>query len=352
MSLRQLSVAVLVAWCVPVLAAAQDKELVPDKLESEVKDKPVTGWVPKLSLGATFALAHNAHVAGAQDGTNFNLGPLLDFSIAFLHPEHEWKFSLSFRNVWTRTPVIDEFVKTIDMLKIESGYLYHNPNLRWIGPFALVGLDTSIFPGRDVRPTDTAYATTEIDGSATTETKSAIGLTNAFAPLVLKQSAGAFLRPLERKEVTIDFRVGFGAREAWFQNGRVLNDDAATKDVVELKRLEDFSQVGGELFAGIAGAFVFEKFGIDRPIEYSVSCEVLLPFYSTLIPSGKKAIELTTVDFQTKIGIKIFSWMGLDYALRVVRAPLITEDIQVQNTLLLNFSYVYAPPPPAPAPAK
>lgn len=47
----------------------------------------------------------------------------------------------------------------------------------------------------------------------------------------------------------------------------------------------------------------------------------------------------TSLDIEAKLAIKLFSWMSLDYGLRVVREPLIIDEYQIQNNLLLNFSY-------------
>ncbi len=47
----------------------------------------------------------------------------------------------------------------------------------------------------------------------------------------------------------------------------------------------------------------------------------------------------SNLTIEAKLGIKLFAWMSLDYSLRAVRLPLIAEDFQIQNSLLLNFSY-------------
>ena len=53
----------------------------------------------------------------------------------------------------------------------------------------------------------------------------------------------------------------------------------------------------------------------------------------------KREPDLTYVLIEATLAIKLFSWMSLDYSLRALRQPLVIDDFQIQNSLLLNFSY-------------
>ena len=48
----------------------------------------------------------------------------------------------------------------------------------------------------------------------------------------------------------------------------------------------------------------------------------------------KKAVR--AAPFKATLGIKLWKWVSLNYALAVLRIPLIQEDWQVTNTLLLT----------------
>ena len=322
------------------MASAQEKrddELVPDKIESKADEKKKDGWYPKLSIGASLSFSHSSKVVGAQNGQTWSLGPSLDFSLDYFGGPHEWRNTLTIKEVFTRTPLIDEFVKTMDELKLQSIYLFHIKNVHWLGPFARLSLTTAIFPGADVQPDTKTYLIKELDGSTTLRTNDRIALTDAFAPLTLKESIGLFAQPVDKEVVKIEFRLGVGARESFVQDGLAIADDDGTPEI-DVNRLEDFQQVGGELFGGISGTVTWENLGKDRPLLYGVSIEVLLPFYSSA-DQGMSLTDLTVIDIQATLGIKLFSWMSLDYSLRALKDPLIIDEWQIQNNLLLNFSY-------------
>ena len=327
-------------------AAAQegpDSELVPDKIEAK-KPKRM-GWIPKLSVGASVQFSHSSKVVGAQDGETWNIGPLLDFSIGFFSTEHQWRNSMSIREVVTRTPAIGEFVKTTDQLKIESIYLYKPESAPWVGPFVMAQLNTPIFRTTDVRAAPADYVILGKNGAAdqTLQQLTKKRLTGWFAPLDLKESAGAFFSALELPEATLEFRTGVGARQVFTgQNGLAIKSQDKKQDdgtpIIELNQLFDYQQVGGELFAGLSGTIVFEDLGPKRPIIYALSAEVLLPFYSSE-QQDRELIDLTHLTLEAKVALKLLSWLSLDYAFRAVRDPLLLDEFQIQNTLLLNMSY-------------
>ncbi|MFT7626327.1 MAG: hypothetical protein ACI9WU_005522, partial [Myxococcota bacterium] len=70
--------------------------------------------------------------------------------------------------------------------------------------------------------------------------------------------------------------------------------------------------------------------GKSRPLLYKVGVESLLPFWSDP-DDGKSGLDLTTLEINGMLGIKLFSWMSLDYHLKVVREPQLLDGFQVQN---------------------
>ena len=339
------------AMALPALAQkGPDSELVPDKIES--KKSAYSGWVPTLSLGASVQFSHSSNVVGAQDGETWNIGPLLDFSIGYYSAEHEWRNTLSIREVLTRTPAVGEFVKTTDQLKFESLYLYKPSAAPWVGPFLMAQVNTPIFRTTDVRAAPAVYETRDKNGVTveTTIPTTKKRLTGWFAPLNLKESAGAFFTAANIPEAKLEFRMGVGARQVFTGNGNAIASQDETIDpsalpnvpanttLVKLNRLFDYQQLGGELFAGLNGTITFEDLGPTRPILYSLSTEVLMPFYSSE-QQDRALLELTNVNIEAKVAIKLLSWLSLDYALRAVRDPLLLDEFQIQNTLLLNMSY-------------
>ena len=314
-------------------------DLVPDEVKSKKKkDEDEKGrWIPSLAVGLGLSFSHSHSVVGQLDGESFSFAPALDAGIFFVSKMHEWHSTLVIRHMQSLTPAFDEFVKTADNLKLDSLYMYIPPAVPWLGPFVLVSLETPIFNGKDQRATPVVYRITELDGTATNSAlKNSLALTRAWSPLLLKQSLGAFARPVNKPHVVFLMRAGVGAREALVRDGLVVNDDDKTPEV-EVKRIEDYQKVGGEFFAGVSGTVTFEKLGKDRPLLYSASAEVLVPFYSSIDRGNLN--DRVDVNLEAKLSVKLFAWMSLDYQFKAVRETLQLKEFQIQNNLLLNFSY-------------
>ena len=109
--------------------------------------------------------------------------------------------------------------------------------------------------------------------------------------------------------------------------------NAEFADVIEAEELNNFVQIGAEVAMTVQGSLVKDR------VAYKSSVEALFPFYNSINPQDKSVLGLTNVEWMSQISFKLVEWASLDYQVRVVRQPLIVEDWQVQNTLLLTFGY-------------
>ena len=314
------------AWAQPA-----DEKVIPDDLEQKaIEAAAPKGWTGGLNLGASLAFTHNRKVVGTQDGIVFQLGILLDGNYGYFGAEHEWLNELSIKETVSKTPSIDAFIKTQDELDFMSTYLYRPPAIRWLGPFARFHLSTAIFPGYDVRGEDTVIQKGSANARETVAAQEKIDLTTWFEPLLLRESAGAFALPLEREEIVLRFQLGLGAQEVLSQGGYVLTDDDTTP-AVELTRLEDYQQIGAELEAAASGK-------ARTYVTWSVVANLFQPFYSS-IQRGKSGLELLNIALEAKVSVKLASWLSLDYVLSAKRIPLVIDEWQVQNGLLLTAGF-------------
>lgn len=331
---RKLSSALLGATSVSLLAvpawAAADPGLLPTETEVVLKkDERPQGWDPALLLGASLALSANSNFVGQPNGNTFTGGLNVLGRLDYYRDVIDWRNTLKIDEVFTRTPVIDEFVKTIDKLTFESVlYLRYSPV---IGPFASFKLDTAILEGRDVRAEPTNYW---VDGVADPERQGVTStkLTDAFQPLQLKEAVGVFISPVNTKPLSVDIRAGFGAAQTFAAGGLIINDDEATGDRIELTTLKDVIQAGV-----VAGVDVKGELDQGR-VNYSVFAEVMVPFIND-DAQDRSVGDLINVDIGAKMGFKMFEWASLNYELKVMRLPQLVEDWQIQNNLLLTFSY-------------
>lgn len=306
--------------------AAADPGLLPKEVEV-VKDAKPEGWDPSLTLGVSLALSTNSNFVGQPSGNSFTGGLNLLGRIDYLRGVVDWRNTLKINEVFTRTPIVDEFVKSIDQLSYESVIYYRISDM--FGPFASFKLDTTILEGRDVRGAAVDYS---VDGTIEAVDVTSFHLTDSFQPLQLKEAIGFFLRPISKKTIEVDMRAGFGASQTFAEGANLLADDAATTDVVELITLRDVIQAGAVLEVQTRGELE------EGRINYAAHVEVMVPFIND-DPLDRGAGELTNFDIGGKLGFKLFEWASLDYELKILRLPQLVDVWQIQNNLLLSFSY-------------
>jgi hypothetical protein len=320
--------------------AAQEKSGVKDDIvtyddltkekmaEKEAEGKP-DGWHFTIKAGSSFSFNDNRQVVSQPHGFSLTLGMSVEGIIELRRSSHEWRNIIKLAEGVTRTPIIDKFVIAADSFNYETMYLY--VPLKWFGVYVRFVLDTSFFEGIDYRPADVQYV---IDGdTANPKTAKELKLTDSFLPLTLKQGVGPFFRPVEREPITLEIMLGFGARQTFADDQLALADDDKTEDFIEIKTLQTVKSVGGEGMVKLWGDLV------EKRIAYSAGVEVLMPFYNDPEPTTLSGIDLLYVDTNVRFDFKIVEWMSLVYEFKALKDPLIINEWQIQNNLLLTIGY-------------
>jgi hypothetical protein len=317
-----------------------------DAVKGDTGKRP-PGWTPGIAFGGTFNLVDTRSVVGTQDGTALMLGAALDASLEFNEGMHEWRNTLKAGAGVTRTPSLDEFVKTNDGLAFETIYLLHVVEI--FGPYARFAYNTTMFPGMDIRPAAVNYAISNLDGSTTEYLGRRLEMTDPFKPSTFREGIGAFVQPINTERIKFEARAGIGAQESLAAGNLALNDDSATPQI-EIKEMDDVWQIGGEAIANAWG-FIDET----KRVSYSVGLGVLVPFAASDLPPGddRSLPELTNVEGIVGLNVKLFDWASLGYKLTVVREPMLVDTWQISNNLLLTIGAAFgskAPEPPPPPP--
>ncbi len=334
--------------CGGVAAMGQDGTATTYVPEGEIvqTDTPSKGWAGAVVVGASFNIAQNSNVVGQTEGYSLLLSGNATGSLDYIHLDHEWRNILRLTQGWARTPVIDEFIKSNDVLALESLYNYFVTS--WFGPFARLSFETAMLAAEDVRANDTTYVVTRSNGQVDTyEGVRRITLANAFEPFSMEQSIGVFAQPIKSNPFTLAVRAGVGGRETLADGVLVVSDDGATPEL-EVLELSNVLQAGAELFLTMNGKAVEDR------LRWSALASVMFPFL-TNDDTDRGVMDLTKWAFAANLSISVFSWMSLDYQLKVLLDPQLLDEWQIQNNLLLTFNYTLieakAPPaPPAPDP--
>lgn len=350
-----------------VLAAALLLPAATRALEKNyVSDGPINpselGWVGTIRLGANLNFTHNQDVVGQMTGSAVTLGGNFDGLLTYARNGHDWRNNLSLLEGFTYGPPIDRFMKTSDRLMFESVYYYHPKKLPCLGPFARFVLDTAIFENTNYQATETDYqVVNETDAFGSPKVfsqRKSLHLSESFLPLTLKESVGIFANPIRTEAVEVMIRAGFGSHQVFADGQLAFSDDAATANVVEVQRLHDYVQGGFEAAVTVQGTFYAKKVG------YKVFGETMIPsLRQKEAGDNRSAISLTNVELGALLSFKLVDWASVDYTFKALRQPQLVDEWQIQNMLLLTFSYTYtrksqprppALPPPAPeaAPAE
>lgn len=325
-----------------VLKAEAERKKAEEEAAKDPKDpkakkkpaKPKEGWIPALKAGFNFAFSQNQGVVGIPDGVTLALGLNVQGDLIYRKRTHEWVSKLVILHTQTKIPNIDPFIKAADTFELSTLYQYRFPKISWLGLFAGIRLQSALLPGSVVRDTDIAVSVKELDGTfldTNITAQKAFRLTGPFSPLFFKQFAGALAKPLMRPWMNIDIKLGIGAVEVWTTEGLVVTDDAATADVLEMSRLQDYVQGGVELQIGINGVLA------NKLLTYGFYAEVMYPFAHNA-ETDLEGAELLNTEFRFTLGIKLFSWASLNYSLNVLRVPLIVDKWQVTNNLMLSIT--------------
>jgi hypothetical protein len=308
-------------------------EIAADALASEVTEaaaKPDV-WNFVATVGSSVAFGDNRRVVGQPTGSSWLMG-LQFFGGAYLaYGRNEWRNELSLKESFSRTPVIPEFVKASDEVKLDSVYIYRflPP---WLGVFGRFGLATALLEGKDVRPTAVDYL---IPGRTTAFTRNRLKLTDPFKPFNLKESIGLVYTPIAGDLVTVEARAGFGGRHSFADGQLVLADKPETVGQIEIGELSTVHQAGAEATLGAWGS------AYDKRVTYKAQFEAMTPVVHSSLAAGddRNAAELTNIDLLATLSFKLVSWASLDYQFKVMREPQVLDEWQLQNSLLLTFSY-------------
>lgn len=332
-----LPLALVLGHSTPSLADKADiipDEVVKKKKKKKKKKLTADGWHKSLKAGFSFAFAQNQGVVGIPDGITIALGLQLNGKLLYRKGGHEWVSTLNIVHTESKIPNIDPFIKAADQFDLMSLYQYRfKPRIKWLGVFAGLRVVTPLLPGNYVPQEDQPLLLHYLDGTAVPDVATGqkrYRLTRSFAPLVFRQFLGALAKPLEKDWLDVDVRLGLGSREVWTRQGFVVKNDDTTPEL-DLVQMQDYVEGGVELQLALTG----HAFG--KLLSYGLNVDVMFPFANNA-ETDLKGAELINTEIKAVLGIKVFSWASLNYTLSVVRAPLIVDEWQVVNSLMLSIT--------------
>lgn len=328
----------LLAFMVCLLSAPAfaDTTVVPEDLRAVALADAVTpGWKDALSLGTTLSFGQSQGVVGSPDGISAQIGIMADGQAAYANGPHTWTSALKLNYAQSKTPALTSFVKSADMLDLSTTYTYRI--LKWLGPYARGRFSTQIADGFLYK--STPYGMTRLDaaGNKLDANPVAYGsqnfaqLTGSFDPMLFGESVGLFANPTESDAVTVRFKLGLGSQQLVTSLAYTVADD---KDVnnIQVKQIQNATQVGGELEAAATGA-------VSKFLRWKAKAAFFMPFY-TNIGNTATGMDALNMDFSAGASYQLAKWLSLDYVFLAKKVPLISQNFQIVNGAVLTVGFI------------
>ncbi len=314
-------------------AHAQAQLMPKDETLKGAGEEDVQGWNPSLAGTATVNLVSNSNVVGQVEGFSTLFGIGIAGGADYTADRHLFRGTLSITESFARTPVVDELVKTNDVVQLDGLYNYFMR--KKLGMFGRLSVKASAFAAEDIRGVETTWVEKTDPPTPLVTAGFRQRLADPLSPLTFAESAGLFAEPLDGEKLTLSLRAGFGGRQTFAEDVLLIDDDKATPEI-ELLRLADVHQLGFEGFAGVTGKLKGGK------LAYRGGLALLFPLVNN-DKFDRGAGALTRIGFESSVTFTVFDWMSLVYSLHVTRDPQLfpegNELTQVQNSLLLTFTY-------------
>ena len=311
-----------------------------------------TGWYPKLRIGGSASMNYNHDVDGVNDGIALTFGIFLKGALDAVYKNFEWQNKLEIEHQQTKTPTIDDFIKTADKIDFQTLLMFRIPGAEWLGPFVRGRFQSSIFPGYYISDKDVYvryyHQDTKIDEKTGTHkegeqdvpnllkqtrlrAQNSVKLSDYFDPIIVSETAGIFINPFTDEMLTIQFKAGVSGQHLFADGAHVSFDDDDDDEYYDVKEIYDTHSLGVEGELELFGVFV-------DYVNWSLTGNIYYPFVMS-DDHGLKDADLIHAQIEAKVSVKMASWASLDYALIVKRQPFVTTDWQITNTILFNVGF-------------
>jgi hypothetical protein len=323
-------------------AFADNQTYIPEKAITERIIAPTKGdlsqknWQLKAKLNSNFSFTNNKDYVGQTDGSIYQFNINTESAANWHYAQHELLNELHILYGLSKTPQLEDIFKSKDQIQFVSTYLYHLKTIDWIGPFVRFKFTSSLFKGYYVSSNDENlvlnYANGQVDNIGTLKANSRFKLVKAFEPMTIRGNLGFFANPYDSKKLKVELKFGSGFQQTITHDGFVLADDTDTPEI-EFNQLEDHTEAGLELETNLSGI-------INENVKWSILSNFFFPLNDQDNLSDElDGIEKLNTNIEGKISSKLTRHFSMDYLLVIKRQPLILDEWQIQNGIVVNFHY-------------
>ena len=284
-----------------------------------------SGWSRMYSIGIGVPFTATSNVVGVANQTSIGTTVTFDYYVRYDKDKNYFSSIFEAEEGFIQIDPQDQeplpLQKTSDRLRLDLLYTrFSTPRL---GPYVRFGLLSNVFESNVLVTEPTVVVKQNLDGSQTTELVAAnedFKVSGAFAPLLLREGAGANLRLVRSRVASLDWRVGLGFRQNQYNGAYV--QESAEQGLQTYFEQEDFNQTG-----------------LETTIVGDVRLRRLLLNTNLDLFGDFDEFDAPTVDWRNTFSYRLTGALSVDYRVDILDQPQVTADTQVTQNLLFRYSW-------------
>jgi len=288
---------------------------------------PNSKFFHSLVLGAVGSWLQQRNVVGTNNQTTATGALFLDGQLAYNNANHSASALLQVEEGATQIRPQEgdplPVVKSQDRVRLDL--LYTNFLHPRLGPYVRAEAESQAFPTRVLVSEDTMVSR-EFSGGRVTErlvrANETYPVAGAWEPTIVREGVGLNMRVLNKRWLTLNWRVGVGLRQNRFGGAWVVADDPQTPAVEHLE-IDSFNQQGLE-------STVVASARLSGLLVYATDLE----WFTDL-----EALGQPTIEWRNTVTLRLSRNLSINYLLNLERVPLVVDANQLEQSVLLRAAW-------------
>jgi len=288
---------------------------------------PNSKWFRSLVLGAVGSWLQQQNVVGTNNQRTATGTLFLDGQLAYNNASHSASALLQIEEGASQiTPQQGAplpIVKSQDRVRLDLLYTYFlRPR---IGPYVRAAAETQAFRTPVLVSEDTVVSRQFANGDVAQQfvpANSTYIVADAWEPTIVREGVGLNMRVLNRRWLTLNWRLGVGLRQNRFGGAWVVADDPST-DAVEHLEVASFDQEGLE-------STIVASARLSGFLAYATDLELFTAF---------DTFDQPTIEWRNTLTLRLSRNLSVNYLLNLERVPVVVEANQLEQSVLLRAAW-------------
>ncbi len=281
------------------------------------------GWNVNWTVGGHAQLSDLKNVAGKTDGLNFAASAFSETEVHFGQFGHDFFLRLNLEAGGSADVPDRALVPDVNEADLETSYTYFL--LSWLGPSVLFSADTRLLPSVldfDDR-TDILRLNAEGDEIGRDTGVLDVETARPFSPVNLEFGAGLRLNISPGPWFNLTSFIGPGGRQLFALEAFDEERNDPTTPELEIQHIRNATQFGTK--ASLVGQLNATRFLLLR-----ADADAFFPFDSE---------DAHKLDFRGTVTLRLSSFASLNYTARITDDVKVAAETQIDQRVLLRFSY-------------